>query len=145
MPRMGKTEEDWNGLKIGFLKTVQPNRFCKFKNNAQETYFSLILSFTCNFFAYFKFHSGWGRVIGKIKQINCRDTRPFNLKADYLKISSQIGPFTLICAIALTAVGFKNKSHSTSSNYGNQRFDLLHYWKGSCFQQRSIFVQILMN
>ena len=45
MPRMGKTEEDWNGLKLGFLKTVQPNSFsklipaaCNFKNNVQETY-----------------------------------------------------------------------------------------------------------
>ena len=45
MPRMGKTEEDWNGLKLGFLKTVQLNSFSKlipaasnFKNNAQETY-----------------------------------------------------------------------------------------------------------
>ena len=45
MPRMGKTEEDLNGLKLGFLKTVQPNSFsklisalCNFKNNAQETY-----------------------------------------------------------------------------------------------------------
>ena len=45
MRRMGKTEEDWNGLKLGFLKTVQPNSFskltpaaCNFKNNAQETY-----------------------------------------------------------------------------------------------------------
>ena len=45
MPRMGKTEEDWNGLKLRFLKTVQPNSFSKlfpaagnFKNNAQETY-----------------------------------------------------------------------------------------------------------
>ena len=45
MPRMGKTEEDWNGLKLGFLKTVQPNSFlrlipaaCSLKNNAQETY-----------------------------------------------------------------------------------------------------------
>ena len=45
MPRMGKTEEDWNGLKLEFLKTVQPNNFsklvpaaCNFKNNAQETY-----------------------------------------------------------------------------------------------------------
>ena len=45
MPRMGKTEEDWNGLKVGFLKTVQPNSFsklipaaCNFKNNARETY-----------------------------------------------------------------------------------------------------------
>ena len=45
MPRMGKTEEYWNGLKLGFLKTVQPNSFSKlipaagnFKNNVQETY-----------------------------------------------------------------------------------------------------------
>ena len=45
MSRMGKTEEDWNGLKLGFLKTVQPNSFsklipaaCSFKYNAQETY-----------------------------------------------------------------------------------------------------------
>ena len=83
MPRVGKTEEDWNGLKLGFLKTVQPNSslklvsaVCNFKNNAQE---SLILSFPCNFFAYFKFHSDWGRVIGKIKQneLDCRDTAPF--------------------------------------------------------------------
>ena len=45
MPRMGKIEEDWNGLKLGFLNTVQPNSFsklipaaCNFQNNAQETY-----------------------------------------------------------------------------------------------------------
>ena len=88
MPRMGKTEEDWNGLKLGSLKTVQPNNFsklipaaCNFKNNTRETFVclgSLILSFTCNFFAYFKFHSDWGRVIGKIKQneLDCRDTAP---------------------------------------------------------------------
>ena len=45
MPRMGKTEEDGNGLKLGFLKTVQPNSFstlisavCNLKNNAQETH-----------------------------------------------------------------------------------------------------------
>ena len=42
---MGKIEEDWNGLKLRFLKTVQPNSFskfssavCSFKNNAQGTY-----------------------------------------------------------------------------------------------------------
>ena len=44
---MGKTEEDCNGLKLGFLKTVQLNSLsnlilipaaCNFKNNAQETY-----------------------------------------------------------------------------------------------------------
>ena len=45
MPRMGKTEEDRNGLKLGFLKTVQPNNFsklvpaaCNFKNNVLGTY-----------------------------------------------------------------------------------------------------------
>ena len=39
---------------------------------------SLILSFTSSFFAYFKFHSDWGRVIGEIKQneLDCRDTAP---------------------------------------------------------------------
>ena len=84
MQRMSKTEEDWNGLKIGFLKTVQLNSFsklitavCNFKNNAQETYL-----FTSNFFACFKFHSDWRRVTGKIKQneLDCRDTAP--LKKD---------------------------------------------------------------
>ena len=47
MPRMGKTEEDWNGLKLGFLKTVQPNSFsklipaaCNFKNYAQDLFVS---------------------------------------------------------------------------------------------------------
>ena len=51
MPQMGKTEEDWNGLKLGFLKTVQSNSFwklipaaCNFKNNAQETYRRICLS-----------------------------------------------------------------------------------------------------
>ena len=45
MPRMGKTEEDCNGLKFGFLKAVQANSFsnmiaaaCSFKNNARKTY-----------------------------------------------------------------------------------------------------------
>ena len=45
MPRIGKTEEELNGLKLEFLKTVQPNSFsklipatCNFQNNAQETY-----------------------------------------------------------------------------------------------------------
>ena len=42
---------------------------------------SLILSFSCNFFAYFKFHRNLGRVIGKIKQneLDCRDTAPLKL------------------------------------------------------------------
>ena len=90
---MGKTEEDWNGLKLGFLKTVQPNSFsklipaaCNFINNAQETYLFVsdlwYLSFTCNFCAYFKLQSDWGRVIGKIKQteLDCHDTAPLRRK-----------------------------------------------------------------
>ena len=41
---------------------------------------SLILSCTCNFFAYIKFHSDCGRAIGKIKQneLDCRDTAPLS-------------------------------------------------------------------
>ena len=45
MPRRGKTEEESNGLKLGFLKTVQTDSFsklipaaCNFKNNAVETH-----------------------------------------------------------------------------------------------------------
>ena len=61
MPRMGKTKRlpqtprhsllaklkkiETDSVKLGFLKTVQPNSFskltpavCNFKNNAQETY-----------------------------------------------------------------------------------------------------------
>ena len=51
---------------------------------------SLILSFPCNFFAYFKFHRNLGRVIGKIKQneLDCRDTAPLKL---YLSRDSDRG------------------------------------------------------
>ena len=87
MSRMGKTEEDWNGLKLGFLKELFNfskliPAACNFKNNAQETFLFVsdpwFCQFTCNFFAYFKFHSDRGRVIGKIKQneLDCRETAP---------------------------------------------------------------------
>ena len=53
MPRISKTEEDGNGLKLEFSKTVQPNSFsklisavCNLKNNAQETY--LFVSNVCS-------------------------------------------------------------------------------------------------
>ena len=75
---MGKTEEDWNGLKLGILKTVLPNSFsklisavCNFKNNAQETYLFVSNLWFCHFqvicLLTLRFHSDWGRVIGKIK------------------------------------------------------------------------------
>ena len=55
MPRMGRTEEDWNGLKLGFLKAVQPNSFsksipaaCNFKNNAQKKYLFVSDLWFCN-------------------------------------------------------------------------------------------------
>jgi len=95
---MGKTEEDWNWLKLGFLKTVHPNSFsklipaaCNFKNNGQDTYLFVTDLRFChlhqyNFFAYFKFHRDWGRVIGKIKQneLDCRDTAPLILRPEIL-------------------------------------------------------------
>ena len=91
MPRMGKTEEeDRNRLKLGCLKSVQPNSLsklipaaCNFKHNAQETYLFLsdlwFCHLHCNFFAYIKFDSDW--VIGKIKQkeLYCHDTAPLRL------------------------------------------------------------------
>ena len=100
MPQMGKTEEDWNGLKLGFLKTVQPNSFskfisavCNFKNDAQETFSNLWFCHLHDFFAYFKFHSDWGQVIGEIKQneLDCRDTAPL-----ILKISCEIWHFIFL-------------------------------------------------
>ena len=52
----GQTEEDWNRLKLGFLKTGQPNSFsklisgvCNFKNNAQETYLFVSNLWFCHF------------------------------------------------------------------------------------------------
>ena len=55
MPQIGKTEEDWNELKLGFLKTVQPNSFsklisaaCNFKNNAQEIYLFVLVPWFCH-------------------------------------------------------------------------------------------------
>ena len=88
---MGKTEEDWNGLKLGFLKTVQPNSFSElipaawnFKNNAQETYLFVADLWFCHLHvAYFKFHGDWGRLIGKIEQneLDCRDTAPLTIYA----------------------------------------------------------------
>ena len=79
MSRMGKTGEDWNGLKLGFLKTVQPNSFSKLICIFVSLE-SLILSFPCNFLAYFQFHTDVGRVIGKIKQnaLDCRNTAPLS-------------------------------------------------------------------
>ena len=58
MPRMGKTEEHWNGLKLGFLKTVQPNSFSKLipaacKNNAQETYLFVTDLWFCHLYVIF--------------------------------------------------------------------------------------------
>ena len=55
MSRMGESDEDWNGLKLRFLKTVQPNSFsklipaaCNFKNNAQETYLFVLNLCLCH-------------------------------------------------------------------------------------------------
>ena len=92
MPLMGKTEEDWNGLKLGFLKTVQPNSFsklipaaCNFKNNAEETYLFVTDFWFCHLHVFECI-----RVIGKIKQneMDCRDTAPLRTVTKY-KVSVQ--------------------------------------------------------
>ena len=86
---MGKTEEDWNGLKLGFLKTVQPNCFSNFipaaynfKNNAQETCLFVSDLWFCHLHVI-------GRLIGKIKQneLDCRDPAP--LSRDFFEYSKQ--------------------------------------------------------
>ena len=70
---------------------------------------SLILSFPCNFFAYFKFHSDWGRVIGKIKQneLDFRDTAPLSMRGMLLRYSSEHRPTSraLATAGAVMAIG----------------------------------------
>ena len=76
---MGKIEEDWNGLKLGFLKTVQTNCFsklilaaCNFKNNAQETYLFVSDLWFCHL------HVIYLLTLRKIKQneVDCSDTAP---------------------------------------------------------------------
>ena len=78
---------------------------------------SLILSFTCNFFAYFKFHCDWGRVIGKIKQneLDWRDTVP-------LKDS------------ALTAV--KGMQNSNKGMWKVYHFSVERIPKGNLFREK---------
>ena len=94
MPRMGKTEEDSNGLKFGFLKTVQPNGLsklipaaCNFKNNGQETDFFVSDLWFCHL--HVKFHGDWGRLISKIKQneLYRHDTAPLTMVQDLCEAS----------------------------------------------------------
>ena len=55
-----------------------------FKNNAQETYL-FVSHLWFDFFAFFKFLSDWGRVIGKINQnkLDCCDTAPLILSIGF--------------------------------------------------------------
>ena len=91
MPRMGKIEEDWTGMKLGFLKTVQLNSFsklisavCNFKNNAQETYLFVSNLWFCHFHVISLLSLSSigieGELSGKIKQneLDCRDTAPLS-------------------------------------------------------------------
>ena len=92
MPRMGKSEEDWNGLKLGFLKTVEPNSFsklipaaCNFRNNAQETYLFVSDLWFCHLpvislLTLSSIAIEGEYYIGKIQQheLDCRDTAPLN-------------------------------------------------------------------
>ena len=151
MPRMGKTEGDWNGLKLGLLKTVRPNSFstlipaaCNFKNNALDWDIfvclrSLILSLTCNFFVYFKLHSDWGRVIGKIKQneLDSCDTAPLTNTFFATTINCQF----LRCLVLLTIIAFiwntAIQLTARVSCYGVTQFSVLTLQQ---FSQLSLFM-----
>ena len=65
---------------------------------------SLILSFPCNFLAYFKFHSDWRRVIGKIKQNeqDCRATAPLSSNVFERRTSTLSEPFSLLIYLDAT-------------------------------------------
>ena len=60
------------------LETVVMQNF-RGQTRCIMVYVKMVNTGISNFFAYFKFHSDWGRVIGKIKQneLDCRDTAPF--------------------------------------------------------------------
>ena len=78
MPRIGKTEEDWNGLKLGFWKLFSLTVFQSWSLLPATSKIMLrrhiCLSRISDFVIYV--HSDRGRVIGKIKQneLDCRDT-----------------------------------------------------------------------
>ena len=62
------------------------------------------MSFPCNFLAYFKFHSDWRRVIGKIKQNeqDCRDTAPLSSNVFERRTSTGSEPFSLLIYLNAT-------------------------------------------
>ena len=138
---MGKTEEDWSGLKFGFLKTVQPNSFsklipaaCNFINNAQETYLFVsdlwYLSFTCNFCAYFKCHSDWGRT-----ELDCHDTAPLSPSVRIFEIQQRDGNDNVawkinLCYFSLYYIHFEITEYPCNL-IGSQQCDL--------FLNRTIF------
>ena len=115
MPRMGKTKEDWNGLRLGFLKTVQPNSFsklipaaCTFKNNSQKTYLFVSDFWFCNLHVISLLTLSsiaiWGRLIGKIKQnkLDSRDTFPLSgatcmYTSHFIEVSQHYN-LSLICS-----------------------------------------------
>ena len=86
---MGKLKKIETGLKLGFLKTVQPDRFsklipaaCNFKNNAQETYLFVSNLWFCHIHVISLLTLSSiaieDDVFGKIKQneLDKRDTAP---------------------------------------------------------------------
>ena len=78
----------------------------------------LILSFTWNFFAYFKFHSDWGRVIGKIKENepHCRDTAPLRHKKKLSFKSVNVKKWITFLFLYLYIVIKHQRSHHMLAN-----------------------------
>ena len=79
----GSATQTWHAglafLLIRYVSLLTKSGLTKGRMSVKVT---VLLSFTCNFFAYFKFHSYWRRVIiiCKIKQneLDCRDTAPLS-------------------------------------------------------------------
>ena len=125
MPQMGKTEQDWNGLKFGFLKTVQPNSFsnfapasCKFKNNAQERYSfvcltALILCITQQISI-----QGGSAPTSKPVQIQFlhKNGTPFHIPC--LELCT---PFTC-CKCTVLSIGIHDKNRTLSQLYKTMKF-----------------------
>ena len=62
------------------------------------------------FFAYFKFHSDWGRVIGKQNELDCRDTAPLKNESDLKKIGNNAWKWISLVSLVLGIITNSTKA-----------------------------------
>ena len=80
---------------------------------------SACVIYVLNFFAYFKFHSDWGRVTGKIKQneLDCRDTVPLKRHPYVRSISFSYRIEVWIIIFHMTSLKFKLKNYQSYRDF----------------------------